>query len=88
MDLLKPAFDESLFDDIGMLFEYPKDELFPVVSFLIRKFSSFTDQQSKQITEKLQIFFDYCSSNLLGKLEEDFISTFEMNTKYVLYIGY
>ena len=80
--------DSSLFEDLALLYEYPTEELIPVISLLIKKFSTNSNNLLVPIIEKLRIFFDYCSSNTLAKLEEDYIATYEMNTKYILYIGH
>ena len=80
--------DSSIFEDLSLLYEYPKEELIPVISLLIKKFSKKSNLLFIPIIDKLNTFFDYCSSNPLSKLEEDYIATFEMNTKYVLYVGH
>lgn len=88
MNMKQVKLDLSIFEDIALLYEYPKEELVPVVSLLIKKFSSQTNTLFQQMNEKLQLFFDYCTSNQLSTLEENYIATFEMNTKYILYIGH
>ena len=88
MSVPKNEINSSIFDDLAMIFEYPCDEMFPVLSSLIIKFSSQPLLQYQSINKKLQIYFDYFSKNNLGKIEEDYVSTFEMNTKYILYIGH
>lgn len=78
----------SWFEDLAVLYEYPTAELLPIVSLLIQYFSSHSNTLFIPIIEKLRVFFDYCSSTSLAKLEEDYIASFEMNTKFILYIGH
>lgn len=88
MNVPMTEINYSVFDDLAMIFEYPQDVMFPVLSSLIIKFSTHPLFHHQSIKEKLQIFFDYCSSNNIGTIEEDYVSTFEMNTRYILYIGH
>ena len=88
MQITNSNADSSIFEDLALLYEYPTEDLIPVLSLLIKKFSSSTNIAYHSITEKLKVFFDYCSTTNLSKLEEDYIASFEMNTKFVLYLGH
>lgn len=88
MNLKNNKVDLTLFEDISVLYDYPKEDLLPVISSLIKKFSSFDNALYYQAIDKLNAFFDYCSSNVVTKLEEDYVSAFDMNTKYILYVGH
>ena len=55
--------DASIFEDLALLYEYPTEELIPVISLLIRKFSVSGNTFLLPVIDKLKIFFDYCYNN-------------------------